>query len=104
MPARPESSGTAPGSRPGATASPGGAGRSGGRRLDKSRQSRCPADEDHQEPGREGIERAGVADIASAELPAYDRDDIVRRPSGRLVNEQPTDQGVSSSRLISASS
>jgi hypothetical protein len=45
-----------------------------------------------------------VADLARAELPAYDRDDIMRRPSGRLVNEQPTDQEVSSSRLISASS
>ena len=61
--------------------------------LDEPRQSRRPADQDHQQPGRERIERAGVADRASAELPPHDRDDIVRRPAGRLVNEQPTRSG-----------
>ena len=46
------------------------------------------ADQDGQDPRRAGVERAGVADPADAELPADERDHIERRHPRPLVDDE----------------
>jgi hypothetical protein len=56
--------------------------------VNEAREARGASDEQQQEAGREGIERARVADAFLAERPARDRDDVVRRNAGGLVDEE----------------
>ena len=65
------------------------------------KQPRGLADADQQHPGRIGIERAGVADLALVEAPAQHADDVVTGDSCRLVDHrQPVGGGRLTSRHL----
>ena len=58
----------------------------GQRHQEALRAARAP-DEHEQQPGRERVERAGVAGLAHAEAAAHRERQVVRGLAGRLVDE-----------------
>ena len=60
-----------------------------GQRHQEALHARRAADQHEQQPGRERVERARVADLhARAEPPPDPRDDVVRGHPGGLVDER----------------
>ena len=60
------------------------------------------ADQDRQDTGRVGVEGAGVADAAHAEVGAHASDDVERRHSGRLVHDEYAGAGGGDHQLDDA--
>src|SRR3990170_5641969 len=59
-----------------------------------AQQPRRTPDAQNQQPRRHRVQRAGVADLADAEVPALDVDDIVRgHPRGLVHEQQPVGGG-----------
>jgi hypothetical protein len=56
--------------------------------IDVGNESSAAADEDDEQPGRERIERAGVADTSRLRRASNDGHDVVRGHARRFVDEQ----------------
>src|SRR6185369_6971260 len=56
--------------------------------VDESGKSRCPAQQQNQQPGRERIEGAEVTDASLAVNATHVLDDIMRGHASRLVYEE----------------